>query len=66
METVTLTYETNDIFAKKMLDAILLSGAFSIKVKPRKTELQKSIEEARKGRYFVAKDAKDAISKAIG
>ena len=29
------------------------------------SELQKSIEEARKGRYFVAKNAKDAISKCL-
>jgi len=63
METVTLTYNTNNIFAKKMLDAILISGAFSMK--PTKSELQKSIEEAQKGRYFIAKDAKDAISKCL-
>jgi hypothetical protein len=29
------------------------------------SELQKSIEEARNGHYFVAKNAKDAISKCL-
>jgi hypothetical protein len=65
METVTLLYESDDIFAKKMLDAMLASGAFSIGRNKGKTELQKSIEEARKGRYFVAKDAKEAIFKCL-
>ena len=65
METVTLTYKPNNIFAKKMLDAILVSGAFTIETKPKKSELQKSIEEARKGRYIVAKNAKDAIAKCL-
>jgi len=64
METVTLTYNANDIFAKKMLDAMLVSGAFSFE-KKEKTELQKSIDEARKGQFFVAKNAKDAISKCL-
>jgi len=64
METVTLTYNTNDIFARKMLDAMLVSGAFSFEEKE-KSELQKSIDEARKGQYFVAKNAKDAISKCL-
>ncbi|MCL2416597.1 MAG: hypothetical protein FWD02_01510 [Bacteroidales bacterium] len=48
-----------------MLDAMLVSGAFSIEKEPKKSELQKSIEEARKGKYFVAKNAKDAISKCL-
>jgi|GEM_PF-4787127 len=65
MGTITLTYKPNDIFAKKMLDAMLVSGAFSIEKEPKKSELQKSIEEARKGKYFVAKNAKDAISKCL-
>jgi len=63
MATVVLEYKSNDIFAKKMLDAILISGAFSKKSK--KSELQKSIEEAQKGKYFVAKDAKDLIAKCL-
>jgi hypothetical protein len=65
MEKVTLTYKPNDIFAQKMLDAILASGVFSVEKKSRKTELQKSIEEARKGDYFVAKNAKEAIAKCL-
>ena len=65
METVTLTYNSDNTFAKKMLDAILASGAFSIERKAQKSELQKSIEETRKGKYFVAKNAKDAISKCL-
>jgi hypothetical protein len=32
---------------------------------PKKSELQKSIEEAQKGKYFVAKDAKDAIAQCL-
>jgi len=64
METVILTYNANDIFAKKMLDAMLVSGAFSFE-KKEKSELQKSIDEARKGQYFIAKNAKDAISKCL-
>jgi hypothetical protein len=65
METITLAYKPNDIFAKKMLDAMLVSGAFSLKNEPQKSELQKSIEEAQKGKYFVAKNAKDVISKCL-
>jgi len=65
MEAVTLTYKANDVFAKKMLDAILTSGAFSLEKKSEKSELQKSIDEARKGQYFVAKNAKDAISQCL-
>ena len=65
METITLTYNSNDTFAKKMLDAILVSGAFSLEKESPKSELQKSIEEAKKGNYFVAKNAKDAISKCL-
>jgi hypothetical protein len=63
MATVVLEYNPNDIFAKKMLDAMLVSGAFS--KRPGKSELQKSIEEAQEGKYFVAKDAKDAIAKCL-
>ena len=65
METITLTYQTDNIFARKMVDTMLVSGAFSIQTKPPKSELQKSIEEARQGKYFVAKDAEDAISKCL-
>jgi len=65
METITLTYNHNDIFAKKMLDAMLVSGAFSLEKDSQKSELQKSIEEAQKGEYFVAKSAKDVISKCL-
>ena len=65
METVTLTYQADDIFAKKMLDAILASGVFFADSKPAKSELQKSIDEAQKGKFFVAKNAKDAISKCL-
>ena len=65
MGTITLSYKPNDIFAKKMLDAILVSGAFSVASTPKKSELQKSIEEAQKGQYFVAKNAADAISKCL-
>ena len=65
METITLTYQTDNVFAKRMIDAMLVSGAFLVQAKPRKGELQKSIEEARQGKYFVAKDAKDAISKCL-
>ncbi len=65
METVVLQYEPDDTFAKKMIEALLASGAFSIERKKTKTELQKSVEEARKGDYFVAKDAKDAIRKCL-
>ena len=63
--SITLSYKPNDIFAKKMLDALLASGAFTVEKKPKKSELQKSIEEAQKGNYFVAKNAKDAISKCL-
>jgi hypothetical protein len=65
MDTITLSYKPNDIFAKKMLDAILVSGAFSVEKPSKKSELQKSIEEAQKGQYFVAKNAADAISKCL-
>ena len=65
MTTVTLKYESNNIFAQKMLDALLLSGAFLVEKAPEKSELQKSIEEARKGNYFVAKDAKDLIAQCL-
>ncbi|MDR2937728.1 MAG: hypothetical protein LBU92_02160 [Prevotellaceae bacterium] len=66
METITLTYQTGSVFAKKMLAALLASGAFSAKKeRRRKSELQKSIEEARQGGYFVAKNAKDAIAKCL-
>jgi hypothetical protein len=65
MATVTLKYESNDIFAQKMLDALLLSGAFLVEKTHKKSELQKSIEEAQKGNYFVAKNAADVISKCL-
>ena len=64
MTTVTLKYESSNIFAQRMLDALLLSGAFFVEKAP-KSELQKSIEEARKGNYFVAKDAKDLIAQCL-
>ena len=44
---------------------ILVSGAFSIESISKKNELQKSIEEVREGKYFVAKNAKDAIAKCL-
>jgi hypothetical protein len=65
MERIVLNYEPNDTFAKKMIEALLASGAFSVGGRERKTELQKSAEEARKGKYFVAKDAKDAIRQCL-
>ncbi len=65
MEKVVLQYEPDDTFAKKMIEAMLASGAFSLGQKRRKTELQKSVEEAREGKYFVAKDAKDAIRQCL-
>jgi capsule polysaccharide modification protein KpsS len=65
MEKIVLNYEHNDTFAKKMIEALLASGAFSLERKTRKTELQKSIEEAHNGKYFVAGDAKDAILKCL-
>ncbi len=61
MERIVLNYEQDDTFAKKMIEALLASGAFSIGRKEKKTELQKSVEEAHKGKYFVAKNAKEAI-----
>jgi hypothetical protein len=60
-----LQYEPGDTFAKKMIEELLASGAFSLAKKTRKTELQKSLEEARKGKYTVAKDAKDAIRQCL-
>jgi len=65
MATILLEYNPKDIFAKKMLDAMLVSGSFSVEKKLKKSELQRSIEEAQKGKYFVAKNAKDAISKCL-
>ncbi len=79
MERIVLNYEPNDTFAKKMIEALLESGAFSIGRKKRESEFRKSIEEGLKtdsvGRdevmkalddeYFVAEDAKDAIRKCL-
>ncbi len=65
MEKVVLQYEPDDTFAKKMIEALLASGAFSIVRKTKKSELRKSVDEARKGGYFVAKDGKEAISKCL-
>ena len=65
MERIVLNYEPDNTFAKKMIEALLASGAFSIGRKEKKSELRKSIEEARKGKYFVAEDAKDAIRKCL-
>lgn len=65
MKTITLRYNATDVFAKKILEELLASGAFSMESKQKKTELQKSIEEARNGKYFVAKDAKDAIAQCL-
>ena len=65
MASVVLEYNPNNIFAKKMLDAMLVSGAFSLEKKPKKSELQKSIEEAEQGKYFVAKNAKDLIAQCL-
>jgi hypothetical protein len=65
MTTVTLKYKPNNIFAQKMLDVLLVSGAFSVEKKSKKSELQKSIEEARKGRVYTAKNAKDLIAQCL-
>jgi hypothetical protein len=65
MERIILNYEPDNAFAKKMIEALLASGVFSVVRKGRKSELQKSIDEARKGNYFVAKDAKEAIAECL-
>jgi predicted transcriptional regulator len=65
MERIVLNYEPEDTFAQKMIEALLASGAFSLSRKEQKTELRKSVEAARKGKYFVAKDAKDAIRQCL-
>lgn len=64
MKTITLRYDSKNVFAQKLLEVMLASGAFSIELES-KNELQKSIEEAHKGNYFVAKNAKDAIAKCL-
>ena len=65
MNTITLTYQQDNVFAQKMLDALLASGVFNIGKIRRKSELQKSREEAKKGKYFVAKNARDVINQCL-
>jgi hypothetical protein len=65
MNTITLTYQQDNVFAQKILDALLASGVFNIRKTRKKSEWQKSWEEAEKGNYFVAQNAHDAINQCL-
>jgi hypothetical protein len=65
MDKITLNYEPDDTFAKKMIEALLASGAFSVARGGRKSELRKSIDEAREGKYFTAANAREAIAECL-
>ncbi len=65
MDKIVLNYEPDDAFARKMIEALLASGAFTVARTGRKSELRKSVDEARAGKYFTAADAHDAIAKCL-
>jgi hypothetical protein len=57
MATITLRYDARNAIAKKTIDYILSLGVFE-----KKTELDEAIEDAKAGRVYQAKNARDLIN----
>ena len=56
MNTITLTYQQDNVFAQKMmLNALLAFGGFNIE-KTRQTEINKASELAKSCKFFMAKN----------
>lgn len=64
MATIRITYNEQSTLARKMIGVLRSSGLFTIK-KEADGELKKSLDQARKGGYTVARDAKDAIAQCL-
>jgi hypothetical protein len=58
VETITLTYKTNDVFAKKTLDYFLSLGIFQMQ-KAEKNQVQIGMDEYRQGKYTVVNKGKN-------
>jgi hypothetical protein len=58
-----IVHQLADISDIHVLEEI--NNFISIVIVPTKSELKKSIDEARNGKYFIAKNAKDAIAKCL-
>jgi transposase len=64
MATITLEYDARNENISALLDVIKNLGAVWLG-KPRKTGLDKAIEDIEKGRVYTAKNAKDLIAQCL-